>query len=399
MQPRRLIQLVGAVAASLITAAAVAGIAPAGAPAATITAAGVAPCVAWTGGEQPPDPGGSVNNNSLWGVAVLSPCNAWAVGDYDPGQTLVVHWDGASWTQVPSPDPATPSRLFGVHAVSASNVWAVGEYFDGSIDKTLIVHWDGSAWTQVPSPNASGATQNVLKAVRGSSATNVWAVGYFVNSNNVDQTLILHWNGTSWKQVPSPDPSGPAMDQELTSVASNSAQDAWAVGFYYTGVDKSMILHWNGSSWKQVTSPNPGSQGTFLYGVRATSASSAWAVGSAFNGTADKTLIVRWDGSAWKQVKSPDPGGATQNNDLSSVAVTSATDAWAAGEYDSGTGTRTLVLHWDGSAWTQVTTPNLGGSSIDDSVTSVGASSANSVWAVGRYFNGAVDQTLAIHCC
>ena len=265
MQPRRPIQrLAWAVAVSSITAAAVAGFATAGAPAATIPAAGVAPCVAWTGGEQPPDPGGSVNNNTLWGVAVLSPCNAWAVGDYDPGQTLIVHWDGASWTQVSSPDPATPSRLFGVHALSASNVWAVGEYFDGSIDKTLIVHWDGSAWTQVPSPNVSGATQNVLKAVRGSSATNVWAVGYFVNSNNVDQTLILHWNGTSWKQVPSPDPSGPALDQELTSVASNSAQDAWAVGFYYTGVDKSMILHWNGSSWKQVTSPNPGSQGTFL---------------------------------------------------------------------------------------------------------------------------------------
>ena len=400
MQPRRPIQrLAWAVAVSSITAAAVAGFATAGAPAATIPAAGVAPCVAWTGGEQPPDPGGSVNNNTLWGVAVLSPCNAWAVGDYDPGQTLIVHWDGASWTQVPSPDPATPSRLFGVHALSASNVWAVGEYFDGSIDKTLIVHWDGSAWAQVPSPNVSGATQNVLKAVRGSSATNVWAVGYFVNSNNVDQTLILHWNGTSWKQVPSPDPSGPALDQELTSVASNSAQDAWAVGFYYTGVDKSMILHWNGSSWKQVTSPNPGSQGTFLYGVRSTSASSAWAVGSAFNGTADKTLIVHWDGSAWKQVKTPNPGGATQNNDLNAVAATSAADAWAAGEYDTGAGTRTLALHWDGSAWTQVTTPNLGGSSIDDSFTSVGASSAGSVWAVGRYYNGAVDQTLAIHCC
>jgi hypothetical protein len=400
MQPRRPIQrLAWAVAVSSITAAAVAGFATAGAPAATIPAAGVAPCVAWTGGEQPPDPGGSVNNNSLWGVAVLSPCNAWAVGDYDPGQTLVVHWDGASWTQVPSPDPATPSRLFGVHALSASNVWAVGEYFDGSIYKTLIVHWNGSAWTQVPSPDVSGATQNVLKAVRGSSATNVWAVGYFVNSNNVDQTLILHWNGSAWKLVPSPDPSGPALDQELTSVASDSAQDAWAVGFYYTGLDKSMILHWNGSSWKQVTSPNPGSQGTFLYGVRSTSASSAWAVGSDFNGTADRTLIVRWDGSAWKQMTSPNPGGATQNNDLSSVAVTSATDAWAVGDYDSGTGTRTLALHWDGSAWTQVTTPNLGGSSIDDSFTAVGATSASDVWAVGHYYNGSVDQTMAIHCC
>ena len=63
-----------------------------------------------------------------------------------------------------------------------------------------------------------------------------------------------------------------------------------------TGVDQSLVLHWNGSSWKQVTSPNPGSQGTFLYGVRSTSAGGAeWAVGSAFNGTADKTLIVHWD--------------------------------------------------------------------------------------------------------
>ena len=74
---------------------------------------------------------------------------------------------------------------------SASNVWAVGEYFDGSIYKTMIVHWDGSAWTQVPSPNLSGATQNVLKAVRGSSATNVWAVGRYYNGS-VDQTMAIH---------------------------------------------------------------------------------------------------------------------------------------------------------------------------------------------------------------
>ena len=401
MRPRRAThRLAGPAAATLIAAAAVAAISAAGAPAATIPAAAAASCVAWTGGQQPPDPGGTDQNNVLLGVAVLSPCNAWAVGDYDPAQAQIVHWDGASWTQVPSPEPGTEARLFGVNALSASDVWAVGEYFDGSTFRTLIEHWNGSAWTQVPSPNVHGATQNVLKAVRGTAAANVWAAGYFHNGNNVDQTLILHWNGTSWKRAPSPDPSGPALDQELTGVSGDSAQDAWAVGFYFTGgLDKSMILHWNGTSWKQVTSPNPGSQGTFLFGVRATSPGNAWAVGSSYNGTADKTLIVHWDGSAWKQVKSPNPGGSAQNNDLSSIAATSTTDAWAAGEYDTGTGTRTLALHWNGSAWTQATTPNVGGSSIDDSLTAVGATSAGNVWAVGRYFNGSVDQTLAVHCC
>ena len=52
-----------------------------------------------------------------------------------------------------------------------------------------------------------------------------------------------------------------------------------------------------------------------------------------------------------------------------------------------------------GSAWTQATTPDLGGSSIDDGFTAVGASTAGDVWAVGRYYNGSVDQTMAIHCC
>jgi hypothetical protein len=160
-----------------------------------------------------------------------------------------------------------------------------------------------------------------------------------------------------------------------------------------------MILHWNGSSWKQVTSPNPGSSGTFLYGVRATSASNAWAAGVAYNGTADKTLLVHWDGTSWKQVKSPNPGGTTQNNDLDAIAVTSATDAWAAGEYGNNPPVQTLVLHWDGSAWRQVTTPSLGGPLIDDILTAVGASSAGDVWAVGHYYNGTAEQTLALHCC
>jgi hypothetical protein len=121
-------------------------------------------------------------------------------------------------------------------------------------------------------------------------------------------------------------------------------------------------------------------------------------VGSSYNGTADKTLTVHWDGSAWKQVKSPNPGGTTRNNDLSAVAAT-ATDAWAVGEYDSGTGTRTLALHWDGSAWRQTTTPDLGGATIDDALLAVGATTASDVWAVGGYYNGAVNQTMAIHCC
>src|ERR1700758_502951 len=45
----------------------------------------------------------------------------------------------------------------GVAATSASNAWAVG----GNNGSTLIAHWDGTAWKQVPSPNRPDAP-NVL---------------------------------------------------------------------------------------------------------------------------------------------------------------------------------------------------------------------------------------------
>src|SRR5215471_19043040 len=52
-------------------------------------------CVNWTG-SQPPNP--SSVRNGLQGVAVLSSCNAWAVGDYNgtARQTLVEHWNGTA---------------------------------------------------------------------------------------------------------------------------------------------------------------------------------------------------------------------------------------------------------------------------------------------------------------
>jgi hypothetical protein len=86
-----------------------------------------------------------------------------------------------------------------------------------------------------------------------------------------------------------------------------SARSAWAVG--RTGTSKTLILRWNGSAWKRVPSPTPTGGGN-LRGVAATSARNAWAVGASGTG---KTLILRWNGSRWKQVASPTPGpsGAT----------------------------------------------------------------------------------------
>jgi hypothetical protein len=97
----------------------------------------------------------------------------------------------------------------------------------------------------------------------------------------------------AWKHVPSPNPS-PVEGAFLYGVTALSARSAWVVGSYLlNGQDKRLVLHWNGTSWKNITA-RPG--GSDLFGVAAASARNAWAVG----GTPSKTLIIRWNGSAWK---------------------------------------------------------------------------------------------------
>src|SRR5947207_423331 len=184
-------------------------------------------------------------------------------------------------------------------------------------------------WTGVPPPSP-GSTGNVLDGVALVSACDAWAVG-FGSGGGSNQTLILHWDGTSWQQVTSPNP---AHDNALTAVAATSASDAWAVGF--TGLlAQTLILHWDGTSWQQVPSPSPGF-GADLAAVGAASTSNAWAAGATDNGSADRTLILHWNGSTWAQTVSPNQGGAAAANSLTGVAATSPTNACALGHSATG---------------------------------------------------------------
>src|ERR1039457_5987995 len=133
----------------------------------------------------------------------------------------------------------------------------------------------------------SGRSGN-LNGVSADSATDAWAVGYYINPT----AQALHWNGTKWSQVASPNPGGTA-GNFLTGVSADSATDAWAVGGYInptTGASETLALHWNGTKWSKVASPNPGgtagsSDYSYLNGVSANSATYAWAVGAYINPT------------------------------------------------------------------------------------------------------------------
>jgi hypothetical protein len=71
----------------------------------------------------------------------------------------------------------------------------------------------------------------------------------------------------------------------LFGISATSARNAWAVG-------DNLILHWNGKAWTRQPVP----AGSYLSRVAAVSARDAWAVGFNSRGS----LILRWNGVLWK---------------------------------------------------------------------------------------------------
>lgn len=314
----------------------------------------------------------------LNGVAAVTPNNVWAVGDYYSTSqsaylSLIEHWNGTNWQVVPSPSENYITNLNAITAISANDIWAVGttEPANSATGFTLIEHWDGTSWSIVPSPSP-GKNLNRLWGVSAGPANDVWAVGdYSTKNGKLFKTLIEHWDGTSWSVVPSPSPAN--FDTLYgVSVVKNTNQ-VWAVGGYINSsdTDEALIEHWRGNRWVRVSAPNNGVG--HLSGVQAISATDVWAVGE----VSGQTLTEQYNGAGWSVIPSPNIG---LRDNLLGVASVSANNVWAVGWAPAGSGTRTLTEQWNGTDWSIVTSPNV----ARDLLSAVSAvQTTGKVWSVG----------------
>ena len=355
-----------------------------------------------------PNPGTA---NSINALAALSPTEVWGIGSVSSssysgckGRTLATRWNGSAFVEV---IPATPTPLCaainGAAGSSISDLWAVGS--TNNARDVHIRHWDGAMWSTVTGATIPGPSigrrqrSTMLNAVTTLSSTNAWTVGTAVYPDFSNNNVVEHWDGSSWTLVPAMGPTG----SRLTGVAAVNANDIWAVGsggFSDTAALATLIMHWNGTAFAKVASPNS-NRLNFLSGVSAASSKDVWAVGNSVKDPNDgvsvtRTLIQHWNGSAWLTIPSPNVGAG--NNSLAAVVARSATDAWAVGFYDAISGdflTRhTLALHWNGAAWSVSTTPNSG--TGDNWLTSVVAPTGSTqVFASGNSANGTLVELFA----
>src|SRR5205823_5678297 len=202
-----------------------------------------------------------------------------------------------------------------------------------------------SAWTMQTAVNP-GTTENIFQDVDASASTDAWAVGSYLSGGG-ERTLAEHFDGTSWTKIKSPNVTG--SDNVLNDVVDLSPTEAWAVG--WENNDFTLVERWNGASWSVVPSPNPGSHNNYLTAVDASSPTNAWAVGWQQGSSGlHSTLALHYQGSTWDLVSTPNTTDPSDN--LSAVAAIGANDVWAAGYTSSASGTQTLLMHWDGTTWT-----------------------------------------------
>jgi len=259
---------------------------------------------------------------------------AWAVGQvgmeepYGIPRQLLVRVTGTTVRRVQVPGPAGGS-LEDVAATSAANAWAAGY---SARDGPLIVHWNGTAWQRAPLPKSLRTGQ--FTGLASTSRTNAWAV---MDPWQWGRAWIVHWNGKRWGDVVNP---AIGVSYQLYDVTTSSATDAWAVG--QTGSSRAVILHWNGLRWTCALSPKMhGFSSRRLLAVSASSADNACAVG----GSDTETLALHWNGHSWKQVMTRQPGLVNILVDFAFIPPSRR--AWAIDSTDTGS----LVLQWNGTAW------------------------------------------------
>ena len=259
------------------------------------------------------------NNSFLQGVVAISPTLAWAAGNVTdgphPGQ-VIEQWNGTKWSLFPGPKFGKKDQadVFAMTASSANDVWAIGSLVNRStgLVSPLFEHWNGTAWTAT-----TGESNNRFLFGASADATNdAWAVG-FEESDNIE-TAAMHWDGANWKSVATPNVGEGT--NKLNAVLALAPNDVWAVGFSTPAAPPkqaatlTLIEHFDGTSWVVVPSPNVGpnsaNQSNRLLGLTANSANDIWAFGSYFpaDGSAhQRTLLLHWDGSSWTIASSPSP--------------------------------------------------------------------------------------------
>jgi hypothetical protein len=196
------------------------------------------------------------------------------------------------------------------------------------------------AWQAVPLPSLGSALLEGLSALGPADA---WAAGFYTD----DDPLLLHWNGAAWSAEPTPGiPDG----VNLQGIDARSDTDILADGVDTT-TGNDVVYQFNGSAWTSLPPPSAADPGG-PYGASFGPGGQIWAQGW----IGGIPAFFKLTSAGWQTY----PTGLTARGFTSEPLFVTPADAWSDGFTGLGTSADSpLLLHYNGSAWSQAPAPPL----------------------------------------
>jgi len=266
-----------------------------------------------------------------------------------PRVSLIEHWDGTSWSVVPSPSPpgADFVELLDVSCSTATTCNALGVKDRNGAESPFGVHWDGQRWSLTPIPVSDFAELVTLPSLSCSRPDSCFAVGTYIlvtgDRHVIQRAFLLHWDGHRWlRRAGAKLPGGAAA--QLNTVSCSDRDHCLAVGAQFQANGAGGILNerWDGSRWK-VVDDGDRSLSFLPTGLACRATVSCYAVGTTFSIDAPGAAVAHWNGRTWRAVSSATLRRATFSG-LSGVDCPTNTACYAAGFFDTTRGSFTLVM-------------------------------------------------------
>jgi hypothetical protein len=277
---------------------------------------------------------------------------------------------------------AVPS-LFDVVALSRDDVWAVGVEGPAKRPIPVIAYWDGSRLHRYKAFQPSSRKGGSMSAVAAVGPDDIWAVG---GDYGTGDPLVVHWDGTRWAVVPLPRFKTQVILSDVTALA---ADDVWVVGSSH-GLQRVFSMHWDGRRWWRVRiGGDIASTPADLNAVDARRPKDVWAVGEntddPYTTFGYLDVVLHWDGTAWSEVSSPLSDEVGSGPVAYAVSVAPNGDVWTLNYDYSGNGP--YVVRWIGPRRTtaKVYQPTIDNYRVEDNVDALAAVSRKNVWAVGSW--------------
>ncbi|ROP35403.1 hypothetical protein [Saccharothrix texasensis] len=179
-----------------------------------------------------------------------------------------LHYDGVRWRRRTALSSARET-LHTITATGRHHVWAGGGGLAGAGPATyeypVLVHWDGATWTEIPGPRAE---RGHVARLAATAPDDVW----LGQARDTDGLRVHRWDGHQWTTVPTPG------DPDRLSLHGVAAGWTWGVRATRGSFETRPAYHrWTDTGWTPVALPDDLALASASHVGLATTGATTWA--------------------------------------------------------------------------------------------------------------------------